>query len=166
MCPDSAFAMDVSHIKKPQGKDVTCFIRDDPESIFNEIDMGYFQSVGKVTDWIPKDIPKSKIERLMKSALKRYDFAQPMLVPKAHLMFKTRAQKTVDRGFAQLSSANVILSDRLHVHILSTILEIPHITFDNNYGKISVYISAWGKCNNTWQAENIEQAKGIISELI
>ncbi|MDB5492395.1 MAG: exopolysaccharide biosynthesis protein, partial [Micavibrio sp.] len=53
------------------------------------------------------------------------------------------AQHRVTRGLRQLSLANFVVTDRLHSHILSLLLDKPHIALDNSYGKLSNFIAAW-----------------------
>jgi exopolysaccharide biosynthesis predicted pyruvyltransferase EpsI len=53
------------------------------------------------------------------------------------------AEARVERGLHLLSRARTILTDRLHAHILATLLGIPHVALDNDYGKISAYIRCW-----------------------
>jgi len=57
--------------------------------------------------------------------------------------YQQLAEGRLDRGLRLLSSGERVITDRLHAHILSTLLDIPHIALDNNYGKVSGYISAW-----------------------
>ncbi|MGV7210624.1 polysaccharide pyruvyl transferase family protein [Oxalobacteraceae bacterium A2-2] len=47
------------------------------------------------------------------------------------------------RGIRQLSQGKLILTDRLHVHILCLLLNKPHVVLDNDYGKISSFYRAW-----------------------
>lgn len=54
-----------------------------------------------------------------------------------------RARSRVQRGIAQLSRGRVVVTDRLHGHILSTLLGIPHVALDNSYRKIGNFIDAW-----------------------
>ncbi len=53
------------------------------------------------------------------------------------------AQGRLERGLKMLSSGRVLITDRLHAHILATLLDKPHVVLDNNYGKIFSYIAAW-----------------------
>ncbi|WP_172122097.1 polysaccharide pyruvyl transferase family protein [Devosia sp. 919] len=53
------------------------------------------------------------------------------------------AEWRLKRGLDLLSSAEEIVCDRLHVHILSTLLGIPHRFSDNTTGKISAYYKTW-----------------------
>ena len=36
-----------------------------------------------------------------------------------------------------------MITDRLHAHILCTLLDHPHIALDNSYGKLKGFIEAW-----------------------
>ena len=58
-------------------------------------------------------------------------------------LFSHLAQGRLDRGLRMLGSGRVVITDRLHAHILSTLMDKPHVVLDNNYGKIFSYIDAW-----------------------
>ncbi len=42
-----------------------------------------------------------------------------------------------------LCDGTVVVSDRLHVHILCLLLGIPHVMLDNTYGKVSSFMKTW-----------------------
>ncbi|XP_046567162.1 uncharacterized protein LOC124275603 [Haliotis rubra] len=46
-------------------------------------------------------------------------------------------------GLLFLQRGRVVITDRLHGHILSTLLGIPHVLLDNNYHKVSSYRQTW-----------------------
>lgn len=54
-------------------------------------------------------------------------------------------QKIIARSEKQFLSYQSIVTDRLHGHIFSCLLEIPHKVLDNSYGKNSSYYTAWTK---------------------
>lgn len=56
---------------------------------------------------------------------------------------EAQARARVDRGLRLLSQGEAIVTDRLHAHILATLLAIPHVVLDNDYGKIGAYRAAW-----------------------
>lgn len=72
------------------------------------------------------------------------------------------------RGASILSQGKVVISDRLHAHIISTLLDIPHVVLDNSYGKLSGFISAWTsdfaglRCAATLD-EAVAQARGLVA---
>lgn len=53
------------------------------------------------------------------------------------------AHARMARGTALLSSARVIVTDRLHGHIMALLLGIPHVVLDNSYGKVHRYVTEW-----------------------
>jgi exopolysaccharide biosynthesis predicted pyruvyltransferase EpsI len=67
-------------------------------------------------------------------------------------------------GLALLGSANVVVTDRLHAHVLSLLLGIPHFVTDNVSGKIRGLHDAWTHESDlvTWCAsleEGVELAR-------
>ena len=57
--------------------------------------------------------------------------------------YDTAARARVLRGCRLLSSGRVVITDRLHAHLLSLLLGIPHAVLDNSYGKVGAYMDAW-----------------------
>ncbi|WP_298337206.1 polysaccharide pyruvyl transferase family protein [uncultured Erythrobacter sp.] len=49
----------------------------------------------------------------------------------------------VSRGFAMLSRGRAVATDRLHGHIMSVLLGIPHFVSDNSTGKLTAFGEAW-----------------------
>jgi pyruvyl transferase EpsO len=37
----------------------------------------------------------------------------------------------------------VVITDRLHAHLLALLLDIPHAALDNSYGKLGRFLDAW-----------------------
>ena len=69
------------------------------------------------------------------------------------------AQNRFNRGVRQLSRAQRIVTDRLHVHIVSLLLGKPHAVLDNNYGKIGRFRSAFPEPQGlTFSASSIGEA--------
>lgn len=59
------------------------------------------------------------------------------------IIYDQAATHRVSRGCRLLSSAELVITDRLHAHILCTLLEIPHVVIDNSYGKLTSFQKAW-----------------------
>jgi exopolysaccharide biosynthesis predicted pyruvyltransferase EpsI len=49
----------------------------------------------------------------------------------------------VRRGTRLLATGRVVITDRLHAHILSALMGIPHVLIDDRYGKVSRFWRAW-----------------------
>lgn len=81
--------------------------------------------------------------------------------------YERRARSRVQRGIAQLSQGRVVVTDRLHGHILSTLLSIPHVALDNSYRKIGNFIDAWtGRVDILRTATSLDEAKAAAADLL
>ncbi|MEM6484923.1 MAG: polysaccharide pyruvyl transferase family protein [Pseudomonadota bacterium] len=58
-------------------------------------------------------------------------------------LYDALAREHLERGLKLLSQAEVVITDRLHAHILCVLLGIPHVVLDNSYGKISRFRQQW-----------------------
>lgn len=70
------------------------------------------------------------------------------------------------RGSRILSDSQILITDRLHGHILASLMGIPHIVLDNSYGKIAPFRAAWqGRYDNGLcrTAESIDEAADIAA---
>lgn len=139
LTPDSAFALGRQHRTAPECR-VLILLRTDGE----RRDHGGLAERGEVTvDWLEDgaDLP-------------------PGTIPAAR---EAQARARVDRGCRLLSRGEVIVTDRLHGHILATLLDIPHVVLDNDYGKIAAYMQAWG--STTPKATTIREAMSAADRL-
>lgn len=73
-----------------------------------------------------------------------------------------RAAAKANFGFQILSGATFIITDRLHVHIMSTLVGIPHVLLDSKLGKNFAYYHTWTKgCNCVRIANDMDGALRI-----
>ena len=69
------------------------------------------------------------------------------------------------RGVGILGQAKCVVTDRLHGHIMCTLLGIPHAVLDNSYGKISRFMAAWGTgVDHTYPVTTLNEAIHILCE--
>jgi pyruvyl transferase EpsO len=47
------------------------------------------------------------------------------------------------RGLRLLSAGHVVVTERLHGHVLCLLAGIPHVVLDNSYGKVRAFVEAW-----------------------
>ena len=143
LVPDSAFALGALAKPIQPLNEMFMLLRTDVERAI--YDRSPFDLAGGISaDWLeePNNFyrfakAKATIKAFMKGA---WSQEQRRLI-----FYQQLATGRVDRGLLLLSSGNRVVTDRLHGHILSTLLDIPHVTLDNNYGKVSGYINAWTK---------------------
>jgi pyruvyl transferase EpsO len=77
------------------------------------------------------------------------------------------ARGQLARGAAQLASAEVVVTDRVHGHILTLLLGRPQVVLDNEDGKVHALIRGWTEASPlvhlaTSADEALEKAVGLV----
>ncbi|XP_067682174.1 uncharacterized protein [Haliotis asinina] len=86
--------------------------------------------------------------------------------PKGNTTMET-AFLMANNGLIFLQRGRVVITDRLHGHILSTLLDIPHVLIDNSYRKLSSYHNTWTRgLANTVITDNASRALALAVELL
>lgn len=138
LAPDMAFGLGAA--SRDITLDILCLIRADQESRYPGFD---WSGVGAtVTDWTtdPRpehpDLPATR-QRMREMLTEGAPTArvQPLLIEVA--------RRRVGRGFDILGSGRVIVTDRLHGHIMALLLGRPHVILDNTYSKIADFHRTW-----------------------
>lgn len=89
------------------------------------------------------------------------------LWPAVAATFSPIARQWTDRGVQILSSARVVVTDKLHGHLLCLMLGKPHVVLDNSYGKVSGTLDTWtGGLPGVHRADDADQALAIADELL
>lgn len=77
--------------------------------------------------------------------------------------YEPLAKQRFSRGCELLSRGAVVVTDRLHAHILCLLLGIPHVLLDNSYGKLSSFFQTWTSVFDDAQwAESAQHARNIV----
>lgn len=72
----------------------------------------------------------------------------------------------VNRGIDLLSNANIVITDRLHGHILSTLMGIKNIFLPNSYHKNWSFYNTWTKnLGTSYWCNNIKDALDLVHDL-
>lgn len=95
-------------------------------------------------DWAAhRGSPLSRVERLGH----RVTSSHPRIEPYAHgplmRLGVIASRERVRGGCAMLAQGDTVITDRLHGHILSLLLGIPHAVLDNSYGKVRSFYETW-----------------------
>ncbi|KAF7557771.1 hypothetical protein G7Z17_g387 [Cylindrodendrum hubeiense] len=73
-----------------------------------------------------------------------------------------RAWAKAIAGFDLLGSARFVITDRLHGHIMSTVIGVPHVLMDSKLGKNLNFHNTWTRdCKCTRITTSIEDAKAV-----
>ena len=149
LCPDMSFQLGRRDRTRPPEKAVLWLAREDREARVGErLETG--DDVERV-DWAAsRSADHSPAGRLAhwwkRKATRRIRAGRPgsrNLWRALGPAYDALARAQVERGFAILSRGQTVLTDRLHGHVLSLLLGIPHVVLDNSYGKIRSTIDSW-----------------------
>ncbi|GFO46026.1 pyruvyl transferase 1 [Plakobranchus ocellatus] len=78
-----------------------------------------------------------------------------------------KAHYICTNGFFYLQRGRVVITDRLHGHILATLLNIPHVVIDNSAHKLSAYHLSWtASLENTVLTNDPRKAVDLAVELL
>lgn len=161
LCPDMAFFMGSLERRSPT-YDIFYLLRTDLEgAIQGEVQHG--KQSFKVDDWLEE----SRLSIKMTSALSRLVNLAGNAQTARFDRYDRLARARLSRGIDMLSSGRVVVTDRLHGHIMSTLLGIPNVALDNNYGKLQNFIQAWtSEIEFLRTASTLEQAGQLAERLI
>jgi pyruvyl transferase EpsO len=102
-----------------------------------------------LADWLSHahvaDRPRVRALKLrVEEKGRRHVRQPPSFLPSIHArLCDALAHARIRYGRRLLSRGDVVITDRLHAHILCVLSDIPHVLVDTGYGKIATFHSAW-----------------------
>ena len=145
ICPDMAFFIgDISHKLNPIF-DRFILSRADLEKFSDALaDKTQFnQNLNyEIADWMEA----SRYERFLHRLEMHSGWLRKIIDPNNLMLLQLwnhLSRVRMRRGIKLLSSGRVVMTDRLHAHILSILIGKPHVVADNSYGKISDFYKTW-----------------------
>ncbi len=177
LSPDPAFALGPLARTRTAEVDVLWLRRTDPEAAPFDLDVPADLDV-QALDWlapVPEEPPWSPADRVRRRAnawlLPHLEAGSPW----AHHLWRPNAatfgplaEAWAFRGCSILARGRVVITDRLHGHILSLLQGIPHVAMDNSYGKVRSVHDAWTHQSGLVQwadtpAEAVEAARELLT---
>ena len=158
LCPDMAFCLKGLKRTQDPSEPIVGLLRMDKEKKFS---FGKESPLSRVAvDWIRE--PKTWL-RLKAHHIEHVERFYPSWLPDLRSLkqslFDRIAEQRLRRGCDLLSKGKVVITDRLHAHVLCSMMGIPHVALDNSYGKISAYRNTWGSGgSNCIMASSIDDA--------
>lgn len=150
LCPDLAFGIGALPRPSAPSTDITWLARQDIESSRDVRPIG---GPGvEICDWLASGPTHGarawrRLTVGLREASLRHTRASrlgaPLLRSCWPLLFDALASRRVSVGLRLLSRGRVVITDRLHGHILCLLLGMPHVILDNNYGKVTRFRSAF-----------------------
>ena len=151
LCPDMVFALGVLPRRAAPRTDILWLARRDVEST------GYAPPPSdtslEVIDWLAPlpDEPPARLDFRLTAPLNRKLHALAQNEGATHgwqrrllgATFMTMARGWTERGCCILARGRVVVTDRLHGHILALQQGIVHVVIDNSYGKLRAVYHTW-----------------------
>ncbi len=141
LVPDMAFALGpLAWPRKPELPRLG-LLRNDRERLH---DVAHADATLPRADWVDGDVCGQTVRRraLLRLLPELGLAARDPMARREHLYGHLAAAR-VARGLHLLTGAETVVSDRLHGHVLCTLLGQRHTLLDNNYGKISRFVETW-----------------------
>jgi pyruvyl transferase EpsO len=142
LCPDMAFALGPLSRPCPPEQDVVWLARTDAESTGAARGMEGVRA--EPIDWLeePPSPARDRCAQLT-GALAGHPADWEALLATLAETYDALARERLARGCRILSRGKVVITDRLHAHILCLLMGIPHAVLDNNYGKVKNFYHTW-----------------------
>jgi exopolysaccharide biosynthesis predicted pyruvyltransferase EpsI len=170
LSPDMAFCLGTIPRTLPTTRNLLLLLRTDKESTRKEAPLPCNLPKGaSIIDWLEEDsnlFSKMRLRTALLSPLS-LGFNAFSKSRRRELLFRNLAHDRVSRGIKLLTSADYVITDRLHCHILCTLLGIPHIVLDNSYGKVSAFVETWtADCSLVSVAPSLDMAIDLWSQAV
>lgn len=181
-CPDMAFGYEptVEREGNSDGRNVLVIARADRESAsgLREVPAEWIQGANlQVTDWglHAKDSTRWKFARRvawlqhkLSGARRKLSVPVPALPQRVVQAAITEINRSnVASAVSLYGTADVIVVDRLHAHVLAALLGIPHVLLDNNYRKLGgVYDDYSGTFGTAAYCTDLADAKSRVQSIL
>ena len=148
LVPDMAFASR-SLRREPPVVDCICLFRTDKEKTADHeaalVLIKDLVGTVEVWDWIEdRRSLRRTIDHAMRRVVRRsYPAIAATVGPASIATRRSYAADRVRFGVSILCRGNIVVTDRLHAHILCCLLGIPHLVLDSLGGKVSAFYKAW-----------------------
>jgi len=164
LCPDMALFIGALDRGAPD-VDVFYLLRTDKERAVRE-DPGRAGYTFQVADWLVERRFSVEARQLLR-VLRELRRGQWDRLALRAASYEAAARARVLRGCRLLSSGRVVITDRLHAHLLNLLLGIPHAVLDNSYGKLGRFLDVWtGGAAGVHRAASTDDAEDWAAAMV
>lgn len=174
-CPDMAFALGPLERPAPARADIVWLARADGEARHPPPPEAR-RSIA-VLDWLeplPGEAPwpdgarwPYQLNAAVLARMRRGEPSTGRWWRPAAATFAPLAEAWLRRGLRLLADARVVVTDRLHAHVMASAMGIPSVVLDNSYGKVHGVVEASTAGSPlTHRAENAEEAWATATALV
>jgi pyruvyl transferase EpsO len=140
LCPDMAFALGRLTRFAPK-EEIFCLLRRDAEALGHSMPVK-FESLS-TADWYGERDSLQAFRQLLLGHRQWLRNWWQRSISCRELVYSLLAKQRLARGCRALSSGRVVITDRLHGHLLCLLMGIPHVVMDNSYGKLKDCYETW-----------------------
>jgi exopolysaccharide biosynthesis predicted pyruvyltransferase EpsI len=171
LCPDMAFCLGRLPRPRVAATDIFWLRRTDIEAV-PDADAPHDPGL-LVSDWLDGRRPlldraRRALRPLSTRLVGGFPRGQRTMRRLIDVSYDWQAHQRVRFGCRLLASGRVVITDRLHAHILCLLLGIPHVVLDNSYGKLRRFCETWNtlssglaRCADT-PAEALAAARALL----
>ena len=149
LCPDAALGLARRSRPRPT-RDVTLLARTDKEALEHLPQLpgvhaeDWTSAPGEpgYRRWWERGVRLS--QRLQRADAKR-DWLRGTSQAALRLLFRSLARQRLEFGYQLVGSGRVLVTDRLHGHILALLLGVPHVVVETGYGKVRGFYEAFSR---------------------
>lgn len=146
LCPDMAFFIGSIHTQNTPEFDRFVLARTDHEKsgdrFVESVRAIKSENTYEIADWLNASWQERLLHRVEIHTLSLRSKIDPNNQVLFYLWNKL-SQLRLKRGIALLTRGRIVITDRLHAHVLSILLNKPHVLLDNSYGKIGNFYKTW-----------------------
>jgi exopolysaccharide biosynthesis predicted pyruvyltransferase EpsI len=163
LCPDMAFCLPAGRATTRPDRDMLWLMRTDAE---RGVGASMEAQPRERVDWVDDiDTAMQRINRRLSAALKRS--SGPVHRWATRATTEPLARQRLARGVRLLSRGRVVVTDRLHGHILCVLRGAPHVVLDDRFGKLSGFRDVWTReAEGVRWATSLDEATALAAELL
>lgn len=166
LCPDIAFVLGRLAPPIDPTVDVLMLKRNDMESthqVPRQLAKGHV-----AMDWREETAPRlGAFTRHFDGLLVKYPNWAPLGARLQRLLYEQLARERVAEGAKRLAQGRVVITDRLHGHIMTMLLGIPHVILDSGDGKVRALYESWTRRSSlTAWANSMPEALALADSLL
>jgi pyruvyl transferase EpsO len=166
LCPDMSFALGPLAPPRPPVRDIVWLARSDVEG--RGLPVPSLAAGEERIDWLTERT--TLLRRLSQARANQIGRHPRLLGGTGQLgvrLYDAEARQRLERGRALLARGRVVITDRLHGHVLALLAGQPHVISDTTTGKVGDFFATWTKDSplTTWAetpAEALERARALV----
>jgi pyruvyl transferase EpsO len=156
--------------RAPASLDFLCLLRQDKEVVTDHSRLlQVLTELGgslDVADWIEADSRLGRRDKALGRAWRRFPWTVGLTRSFAFRLRERYARERLAYGLGLLSRGSLVITDRLHAHVLCCLLGVRHLLFDSLDGKVAALYEAWTKgAANARLVGSVDEVAGLVHEL-